>query len=295
MLLDGIISILADQKGSLEAALLQTKILLRQLGHKELTAWVNNELTGYPEDAEVPLYRTVSGIPHGHVVNFRWQAPDWVLPTGQLTEQQAKIVHETRIGSSIGTLEQQVKTYREEKKGLIRQLPPEFIPAFQNALSAGTNIFSIWVDINMADVEAILVQVRSRLLDFCLEIQEALGDITEAKELQERATTIDTPGMFHTIVYGGTVIFGGTNVQVNNRPGDVNGLLHEVGKLGYDKADLEELRKAVLADKKPSITDGETRKWYMEAVKKIGKGTVKVGADIATNVIIKAIEHYIGR
>jgi AbiTii len=45
MLLDDIITILSDQNGSLESALLKTKILMRKLGHKELVGWVNAELT----------------------------------------------------------------------------------------------------------------------------------------------------------------------------------------------------------------------------------------------------------
>lgn len=60
MLLDEIIALLSDQKGSLEGALLNTKVLLHHIGHKELVPWVNNELAGYPDDAELPPYR-ISG------------------------------------------------------------------------------------------------------------------------------------------------------------------------------------------------------------------------------------------
>ena len=54
MLLDDIITILSDEKGGLNAALLKTQVLLHQIGHKELVPWVIHELTGYPEDFELP-------------------------------------------------------------------------------------------------------------------------------------------------------------------------------------------------------------------------------------------------
>jgi hypothetical protein len=50
MLLDDIIAILSDSKGSLTDALLKTKVLLHQIGKKELAAWVTNELSDYPDD-----------------------------------------------------------------------------------------------------------------------------------------------------------------------------------------------------------------------------------------------------
>ena len=61
MLLDEIIARLGDEKSSLTDALLKTKILLHQIGKKELVGWVNNELNGYPDVAALPKYRFISG------------------------------------------------------------------------------------------------------------------------------------------------------------------------------------------------------------------------------------------
>lgn len=81
MLLDDIIAILSDEKGSLNAALLKTQVLLHQIGHKELVSWVIHELTGYPEDVELPAYRKVVSQPHGHVVAFVKVGVDIVAAT----------------------------------------------------------------------------------------------------------------------------------------------------------------------------------------------------------------------
>ncbi|TLZ36401.1 MAG: hypothetical protein E6K24_06535 [Gammaproteobacteria bacterium] len=298
MLLDDIIALLSDQKGSLEAALLKTKVLLHQINHKELVPWVNYELAGYPEDAELPPYRIVTSQPHGHLTSFTWQVQDWVLPTGHLKPEQKKIVRETKITSAIGTIEQHVKMYREKGQGLIRQLPPELIPAFQKVLENGVNIMSIWCTVNMADVEGIVVQVRSRLLDFCLELQGVVGVEAEPQQLQEKAAAIDAGKMFQMAIFnkGGTIIVGSQGFQVTNQKEDIDGLIAEIAKLGFAQSELVDLRKAVFEDKSrgktPDVTEGETGKWYTKALKEAGKGAVKAGIDVVSSVIVKAIKAY---
>ena len=296
-LLDEIVDLLSSS-GSLETVLLKTKVLLHQIGHKELVPWVNNEVNGYPDDADLPPYRTVSAQPCAHIQYGYTQHTNYVLPMYQLTEKQKETVSKMKITSSIGTVEQQVKTYRENQKGLIRALPPEFGTFFQKELT-DTHIISIWCAINMADMEGMAIHVRSRLLDFALELQGVVGVNAEPKDLIAKAATADAGQMFRTAVFnisGGTAIFGGSNIQVNNQKDDIEGLLKEVAKLGYEQKELEELRQAVIEDKSknatPTVIDGETGKWYVNALKKVGKGAVKVGVDVATSVIVKALEHY---
>jgi hypothetical protein len=301
MVLDEIIAVLSDSKGSLEGALLNTKVLLHQIGHKELVPWVNYELAGYPDDAELPPYRIVSSQAHGHITSYAWQVQDYVLPVSHLKPEQLKMIRQTRIPSAIGTIEQQVKVYREKHQGLIRHLPPEFIPAFQKVLEKGVHVMSAWCTINMADVEGVLIQVRSRLLDFALELQGVVGVEAAPKELGEKAAQVDAVKMFQTAIYntGGTVIVGSQHFQVTNEKEDIDGLLKEIGKLGFEENELEELRKAVVEDKTkgrtPDVTEGETGRWFSKAIKKAGKGVVKVGVDIVSSTIVKALEHYAGK
>lgn len=298
MLLDDIISILSDSKGSLTDALLKTKVLLYQLGKKDLVTWVNAELTGYPEGAEVPPYRIVGGEVRGHIVSVAWQQQNYLLPINHLKEETKKNILEHKIQMSIQSIEEAVASFREKGGGLHRNLPTEFGALFQKVLTPGTNVWSCWCVLNMVEVENVLAEVRSRLLDFALELKDAVGDVTE-KELPKKAEEVHAEKIFTTAIYNtGTVIFGSTNIQVNNQQGDIEGLLKEVAKLGYDQKELDELRQAVLEDKskgeKPSITEGETSKWYIKALKKIGKGTLDAGVDIVSKVISESLKNYGG-
>ena len=56
MLLDDIIAILSDENGTLNSALLKTKVLLHSLGKKDLAAWVTNELKGYADENVLVLF-----------------------------------------------------------------------------------------------------------------------------------------------------------------------------------------------------------------------------------------------
>ena len=67
MLLDEIIEILSQEKASLTDALLKTKILLHQIGKKELVQWVNNQVNALRADYSSGLtYSMVYPLHPGH-------------------------------------------------------------------------------------------------------------------------------------------------------------------------------------------------------------------------------------
>lgn len=294
MLLDEIIEILSDEKGSLTSALLKTKVLLHSIGKKDLASWVTSELKGYPNDS-VPHYRIVSSEVHGHVTSIAWQVSDYLLPIMHLSKEQQKNLTTSACTMSIASIEESIK----HGKKLIRHLPPEFGALFQKVLTPGTNVMSSWCAINMVDVENILAEVRSRLLDFALELRDAVGIDVPEKDLAAKAANVDAESLFTTAVYGSgnTVIIGSHSFEaVTNEKDDLEGLLATVGRLGFQQGELESLRRAVLEDKSkgrtPDVTDGETGKWYAKALKSAGKGVVKVGIEVVSSFIVKAIKAY---
>ncbi len=53
-----------------------------------------------------------------------------------------------------------------------------------------------------------------------------------------------------------------------------------------------EARTIGLANK--ALADGETGKWYTNALKAAGKGVVKVGVDVVAATIVQAVKGYMG-
>lgn len=300
MLLDEIITTLSDEKGSLTSALLKTKVLLHSIGKKELASWVTHELKGYPDEDSIPDYRRISSEVHGHVVSIAWQMADTKLPIMHLKDEQKKNLTSMACTLSISSIEESVRAYRSKSSHkLVRPLPPEFGGLFNKVLEPGVNVISAWCEINMIQMEGILTEVRSRLLDFALELRDIVGPDTPENELADKVANVDTEKMFATAVYGSgnTIIVGSHSFQsINNQKDDIEGLVSAIAQLGFQQPMLLELREAVQQDQKtgkePSVTDGKTGEWFSKALKESGKGIVKAGVDIVSTVIVKALKAY---
>lgn len=306
-LLDEIIALLSDSKGSLTDALLKTKILLHQAGKKDLAMWVTNELTGYPDDKKenVPDYRHVGMQVYGHVIGYNMEHRSYPLPILHLKRESRERLTLCIFTESISNIEGIIADshIKDGKKGqLHRPLPVEFGAQIKKVLTPGTHVISAWCEINMLQVENIVIQVRSRLLDFTLELNEAIGGDLPLSELPAKAEEVQTSKIFAQTILatGGTNNFfiGNQAVQITNQQGDLNGLIEEVKKLGYEQKDLDELRQAVQDDendgKKPDGSEGKTAGWFGKAVKEASKGVVKVGVDLAAKTISEALTKYVG-
>lgn len=302
MLLDEIIDILGRTDGSLTDALLKTKILLHQIGKKDLVQWVNNELTGYP-DNEVPPYRIVGGEVRGHLTSIRWNASNQLLPIMHLSEEQRERLTTHALTQSIQIIEESVRDFRTKGGGLQRPLPAESGALFRKGLAQGVAVFSAWCTINMHDVEKVVVEVRSRLLDFLLELRDAVGMDASGEQLSRKAASVDTERMFSAAIYGSgnTVVMGSQSTQtvtVSNAKGDLDSLIKVLQDLGLSKSDLTELRSAISADEKagktPVISDGKTGRWFTGLLGRAGKGAVNVSVDLLSSTVVKALAAYVG-
>ncbi len=300
MLLDEIIAILSDEERTLNSALLKTKVLLHMIGKKDLAAWVNYELKGYPDEDSVPEYRRIGAEVHGHVTSIAWQMADTELPIMHLNEEQQNNLTSMGCTMSISSIEESVRV-RQKESGhrLIRRLPPETGALFKKAMQSGVNVISAWCELNMIEVEEILTEVRSRLLDFALELRDIVGTDTPQEELVKKIANVDTEKMFTTAVYGSgnTIIVGSHAFQsINNQKDDLEGLVNAIGQLGFQQPVLLELREAVQQDqdagKEPSVDEGRTGEWFSKAIKEAGKGIVKAGVDVVSSVIVKALRAY---
>ncbi len=105
MLIDDIIDILSHENASLTDALMKTKILLHNIGHKELIEWVNNELNGYADGKEIPPYRIVHSTVLGNVSNGVYLASSHPIPIRHLDKEQQESLEYTKMGDSLASIE----------------------------------------------------------------------------------------------------------------------------------------------------------------------------------------------
>ena len=105
-LIGEIIEILSSDNGKLSDALIKTKVLLHQIGHKELVPWVNNELNGYPDRDTVPEYRILPAQVLVNATNMAYQITAHPIPLGHLEQKHRDAIETAKMDQSLAVLEQ---------------------------------------------------------------------------------------------------------------------------------------------------------------------------------------------
>lgn len=298
-LLDEIIGLLSDKDGSLTDALLKMKVVMFSIGHKELIEWVNDELNGYPREKEVPDYRIIGSRLMGTLRDIAAIYNRYPIPTSHLPKEHQEYFNESKMRQSIAALE----GFATNLEGhLTVPVAPEFYRKLGEGFTSGTWVERAWIESQPSQIVEILVTVRSRLLDFALELKNKLGDAEGEAEVKEAAKKFDAPGMFHGAVFGDntTLIVGDNNkTSIKNevRKGDFASLAAVLKSNGVAEADVVELQTAIQADgtdidvvnKKPGSS---VKAWMSKMMGKAVDTSWQIELGVAGSLLANAITAY---
>ncbi len=296
-LIDEIIELLSTEKGSLTDALLKTKVLLHSLGQTELIAWVNSELNGYHEGQDIPDYRKVPAQVLANLTSMTFQANSHPLPIGHLSEEQRENLESSNMTQSLAVLEK----FSESPDGsLSSPIPLEYNGLLGKNLARGVSIQRAWSQIEVSSVIQILTEVRSRLLDFVLNLKDQLPEEPSPQERQ----AVDTKALFNNAILGdnATIIIGDKNKAdiVNlHLKGNFSALEHELRKFNVADDDIATLKQAVEADQ--SEVD-ETKKefgpsvkqWMQSMLHKAVETSWQIELNMASSILVDALKHFYG-
>ncbi|KIP15606.1 MULTISPECIES: hypothetical protein [Burkholderia] len=299
-LLQEIIALLSDKDGSLTDALLKTKVLMHRIGHRELAEWVTAELNGYTADRPVPDYRAIRTRLYGNVSNLAWRYSKTQLPTAHLPKEVRERFTVEKLRQSIQVLEQLSKS----DGSLNSPIAPEWYHTLaKGAIESSYSIDSAWVQFEPTQLVTVLIEVRSRLLDFALNLQSELGNVAE-DEMKEAAKNIDAPAMFASAVFGDntTVVIGNSNqTTVTNSvsKGDFAALEKAFKDSGVNEADVDELRTAVTADDPDAVVETrqfgpKVKAWMGKMSEKAISGAWSVGIAAGGKLLADSLGGYYG-
>lgn len=300
-LLNEIIEALSSQSGSLTDALLKTKVLLHKIGHQELVGWVNNELNGYPNDNNLPEYRILPAQVLVNASNMAYQVTSHPIPLGHLTEEQRESFEIAKMYQSLAVLEKLV-----EKPGghLQAPIPMEANGLLGRGLANGYMIQRAWCEIGLASVAQIFVQVRSRLLDFVLGLQDQLGDNVSEQEIKQRADLFDASSLFKNAIFGNntTIVVGAHNKQqVTNITvkGDFHTLAEELMRHGIKEPDISALEQAIKKDEESSeIIEKKfgpsVKTWLQGMLSKAVDSSWQIELGVASSLLATALQKFYG-
>ncbi|MEX2516662.1 MAG: response regulator receiver protein [Gammaproteobacteria bacterium] len=296
-LIDQIIELLSTEKGSLTDALLKTKVLLHSLGQTELIAWVNSELNGYHDDQDIPDYRKVPAQVLANLASMTFQANSHPLPIGHLSDKQRENLESSNLTQSLAVLEK----FSENPDGsLSSPIPLEYNGLLGKHLANGVSIQRAWSQVEVSSIIQILTEVRSRLLDFVLNLKDQLPEDSSPQDRQ----AIDTKALFNNAILGdnATIIIGDKNkADIVNfyLKGNLAALEHELKKFNVADNDISSLKQAIQDDE--SEIDETKREfgssvnqWVQNMSHKAVDTSWQIELGMASSVLVDALKHYYG-
>ena len=298
-LIDEIVELLSGSKPNLTDALIKTKVLLHKLGRPDLAGWVNQELNGYGSSDVVPPYRMIHAHVRGDVVTHAARYSNYQLPTMHLEQKVRARFEDIDVRDSIAGLE--MVTGKDSGRVYL-PIPPEANHLFAKALTDGAHVERCWSDIGVGQMHGILTQVRSRLLDFVLELSEKVGDadLSDA-DVRLVGQSPEMSSMFNNAIFGDnvTITVGNHNVQSVSNKGDFGGLANLLKSNDVSVADVEALRTAIDQDVgAPELQRKQfgpsVRAWMGNMLSKAANAAWTVELSIAANFLTEGLKAYYG-
>lgn len=299
-LLESIINDLVVTNVSLSDPLLKTKVLATRIRNAQLLKWVEGELSGYEEKADLPLYRKSKGIVKGNFLNGNKQYTNVDVPVGHLDNEILEKLIAIYDRDSVSSIEKLIG-----QKGVKMSLNSYVKPYLEDSIRELGNWYfeltSVYLEIPATFLSNILSSVRSKLLEFMLSLEQEFGVEADITILSKNNQTI-------THIMNTTINNSGDGAVINN--GDNNNIEANITvnqgnkdalktKLIEEKVtvnDAEELIKII--DKSTPVSKdnfGEpVNNWVQTMIGKALNGSWQVAIGAAGNILAQAIQAYYG-
>ncbi|HLX12719.1 MAG TPA: hypothetical protein VKS81_07895 [Bacteroidota bacterium] len=290
-----IIEELTDGSSNLNGALLKTKVLAYKISNKSILDWVDAEIGGYDDVDSIPDYRVTIGTIIGNLSNGFQRVSNYPIPILGLDSEMHSLLTRPKLGQSVSSLEHFVRDSSSSQ--LISWIPPEGYGLLSKGLANGFVVEYAAVEIYKDRVVQVLNSIRSKLLDFMLQIEKEYHDKDISRAMSDKIETIFTT----TVIGNNNVIAAGDgNVQlvtINNSKGDFKELskllkAHEVESV--DIKDLETIIDNDAPDPKNRMFGPKVKQWMKKMIGKAIDGSWKVGIEVAAKILGEAISRYYG-
>jgi AbiTii-like protein len=293
----------ASQTTPLADLLRRCAILAARLGHVPFKEWVAHELNGYPDAGVLPEYRRgVGGRLMAQVSGpFGSGANNVAVPLSQIPEEFRRRFTVFDFVHGAAELESMVSRARDVDKGRLRfSVPPELFALVE--IYEGYSTVSMWSEVSIHSVVAILDQVRTRALMFALEIEAENPDAGElATSAPGQVSQDRVAQIFNTVILGGMVNLAagspGTSqqLQVAVVPGDFASLVEWLRLTGVPEDELAELSGAMDKDQatETKSVGQRTKDWIAKAAGKVAGAGGRITESAARELLVEAIRIYL--
>ena len=290
-----------DTNTDVATLLRKCKILAVRLESDEFKRWVDHELNGYHRVEDLPEYRILHTQSQGHFVGpFGGTLNNAPIPPSCLPK-------DLRDGITKAYLAQPISAYAslidEEKTDATQPWPADLTALYGQKIYQNMNCLSAWKVIPHGALVALVDTIKSRVLNFVLEIEKEAPDAGEAAPHQLPLPQEKLSHVFNTYITGNVqnVATGSSHFTQAGEfrvvEGDFSTLAEYLRSNGVASKDVEELEVAIDADKKvegKAKLGKRVQAWLAKMVGKAASGTWQVSTSAAGTVLGKALSRYFG-
>lgn len=190
-----------DSDVPLATLLRKCKVLAARLGNDEFKAWIDRELNGYDSKEELPEYRIVHVNSKGHFSgHFQSGMRNADIPLVCMPEELRENLAHSYLMQPIAALEDLIA--RTDGGTLNEAWNPDIVAAFGRDIYQNMNCLQAWKVISVGALVAAADTIRTRVLNFVLEIEAENPDAGEAP-LNSNPLPLDrVQHIFNTNIYG---------------------------------------------------------------------------------------------
>ena len=295
-IIDDLIDTLSQPGCAMEDALIRAQVLAHQLGDSEMAAWVKAELEGYPDDTPVPHYRSQLLTLTGTIGNGYYFYKNQTLPVIGLRDSLRDSLTMRNVRQGVGGIEHLAKKEDEGEQFAV-PVPPEFYGSLSKMCSEGYAVQQAWAHPPAGGARQILTQVRTRLLQFALNLRDRVPTETSPGQLKDAIPDGEVRSLFNNAMNSNitVVVNSGSIGQLSSDVNVVNNeaaLMESLAKLGITDDELKGLDAAIKAD--AGVVEHKRKSVGPAVANWIGE-TLKAATKAGVDALVKgAIHGYYG-
>ena len=188
-----------DEQSQVATLLRKCKVLAARLGSEEFSRWIDNELNGYENLDQLPPYRVLNVRSYGEFVGpFGRQMKNAPIPPSALPEVLREGIQTSKIGMPISTL----TSLSTDETSSRLSWPPDVVSIYGGRIYEGMNCLIAWQLLPRSALLAILDTVRTRVLNFALEIEKEYPNAGEAAINANPVPEEKVSQVFNTFITG---------------------------------------------------------------------------------------------
>jgi AbiTii len=203
-----------DSSVDLPTLLRKCKVLAARLGNEDFKHWIDCELVGYDEKDDLPAYRILNVNSKGHFSGaYGSGIRNADIPLSCVPKELRESLKHSYMMQPVAAI---VSLVKNQGSGLLQEpWNPDVVALVGHEIYQHMNCMQAWKVIPASSLVAALDSVRTRILNFVLEIESKNPDAGEAMANEKPLPQDIVQHIFNTYITGDVqnLASGSTNVK----------------------------------------------------------------------------------